>query len=89
MLDLPLHVAHGPAPPLPLAWVPGQVVDQDEVPQAHPACRVLVLGLAAVVGLTKCPQPTDMRDLSTPEQHQMEASKSFLQMRPVQVSRMS
>ena len=69
-------------------------MDQDEVPLAHQACRALVLDLAVAVGLRVDPQhgprPVPMKDLSILEQHQMEASKSFLQMRswPVEVRRM-
>ena len=64
-------------------------MDQDKVPQAHQAHQAWVLDLAVAVGPVAGPQhspkPVDMRNLSTLEQHQMEVSKSSLQMRPVEV----
>ena len=94
MLDLPLRATRGPVLPLPQARALGQAVDQDKAPQAHQAHQALVPDPAVVIGfkldLQHSPRPVDARDLSTQEQLQMEASKSFLQMRqwPVVVRRM-
>ena len=83
---------HGPVLPL-LAGAQCLIMDQDEVPQACQAHQAQVPDLAVAVGPVMGPQhgpkPVDTRDLSTHEQHQMEVSKSSLQMRPVEVRRMS
>ena len=87
-----LHAAHGLALPL-LAGAQHPITDLEEVIRAHWAHRtpvpVWAVAVGPVMGLQQDLKPADARDLSTCEQHQMEVSKSFLQMRPVEVRMMS
>ena len=69
-----------------------QGTDQKVVVQAHWVHPDQVLSLAVAVGPAKGPQldlkPAQVRDWPTHEQHRLAASKSFLEMRPVEMMMM-
>ena len=96
LLYHPHHVLHPSAntPGLSLCTTcglaQGPITDQDEVPRAHQAqVPYLAVAVGPVAGPQHGPKPLDARDLSTHEQHQIKVLKSSLQMRPLEVRRMS